>query len=89
MNRACSARYRAVLQEAQLPVALIAIAVTSVAIMVTASALNSIATSKSETEPPLRNDLIHGSAANFHYGIVHVSMPKSRTTFPPELLPVP
>jgi len=56
--------------------------------MVTASALNAIATSKSETDPR-RNDLTRGSAANFHYGIAHVSMPKGQKTFPPELLPEP
>ncbi|MGA7665432.1 MAG: hypothetical protein WBW13_11405 [Pseudolabrys sp.] len=69
-------------------IALVALAVTSIAIIVTASALNAIATSKSETEPRW-NDLTHGSAAKFHYGIAHVSMPKGNKTFPPELLPVP
>jgi hypothetical protein len=79
---------RAILQEAQVRIALAALAITSVAIMVTASALNAIATSKSETDPR-RNDLTRGSAANFHYGIAHVSMPKGQKTFPPELLPEP
>ena len=50
--------------------------------------LNAIATSNSETVPR-QNDLTHGSAPNFHYGIVHVSMPKGKMTFPPELLPLP
>ena len=67
---------------------LVALAVTSVAVMATASALNAIATSKSETVPR-RSDLTHRSAANFHYGIAHVSMPKGKKTFPPELLPEP
>ena len=58
----------AILQEAQVRIALVALAVTSIAIIVTASALNAIATSKSETEPRW-NDLTHGSAAKFHYGI--------------------
>ena len=69
-------------------IALVALTVTSVAVMLTASALNAIATSKSETEPR-RSDLTHRSAANFHYGIAHVSMPKGKKTFPPELLPEP
>ena len=69
-------------------IALVALAVTSIAIMVTASALNAIATSNSEAVPR-QNDLTHGSAPNFHYGIVHVSMPKGKQTFPPELLPLP
>ena len=68
-------------------IALVALAVTSFAIIVTASALNTVAISKSETES--RNDLTHRSAANFQYGIVHVSMPKGKKTFPPELLPLP
>jgi hypothetical protein len=66
-------------------IALVALAVISVAIAITASALNAIAISKSETESR-RNDLTHGSAAKFHYGIVH--MPKGKKTFPPELVPV-
>jgi hypothetical protein len=74
-------------QEAQMRIALVALAVISVAIAITASALNAIAISKSETESR-RNDLTHGSAAKFHYGIVHVSMPKGKKTFPPELVPV-
>jgi len=48
------------------PIILVAIAVTSVAIMVTASALNTISASKNETDPR-RN----GSAASVHYGIAH------------------
>jgi hypothetical protein len=79
---------RAILQEAQMRIALVALAVTSFAIIVTASALNAVATSKSETVSR-RNDLTHGSAANFQYGIVHVSMPKGKKAFPPELLPLP
>jgi hypothetical protein len=79
-------------QEAHMRIALVALAVTSVSIAITASALNAIAISKSETESR-RNDLTHGSAANFRgsapaYGIVHVSMPKGKKTFPPELVPV-
>jgi len=66
------------------PIILVAIAVTSVAIMVTASALNTISASKNETDPR-RN----GSAASVHYGIAHISMPKGNKTFPPELLPEP
>ena len=58
---------------------------TSVAIAVTASALNAIAISQRETETR-RNDLTHGSAV--HYGIVHVTMPKGKKAFPPELVPV-
>jgi len=67
--------------------AVVALVLTSVAIAITASALNAIATSKSENEPG-RNDLTHGSPAKFHYGIVHVTMPKDKKTFPPELVPV-
>ena len=78
---------RAILQEAQVRIALAALAITSVAIMVTASALNAIATSKTETAPRW-NDLSRGSATNF-YGIAHVSMPKGNKIFPPELLPEP
>jgi hypothetical protein len=63
-------------------IALVALAVTGVAIAITASALNAIATSESKTEP-------RGSAAMFHYGIPHVAMPKGKNTFPPELVPVP
>jgi hypothetical protein len=73
-------------QEAQVRIALVALAVLSVAIAITASALNAIANSNSETEPR-RNDLTHGSAV--HYGIVHVTMPKGKKAFPPELVPVP
>ena len=68
-------------------IALFALAVTSVAAMMTASALNSVATSKRELEPRWSN-LTRGSATNF-YGIAHVSMPKGSRTFPPELLPEP
>ena len=76
----------------QLNIALIALAVTCVLIAVTASALNAIAISQSETEPQ-RNNLTHGSAAKFHggashYGIVHVAMPKGKKAFPAELVPV-
>ena len=75
----------------QLNIALIALAVTCVLIAVTASALNAIAISQSETEPQ-RNNLTHGSAAKFrgstaHYGI-HVTMPKGKKAFPAELVPV-
>jgi hypothetical protein len=83
MNRA-NLQCEGVLQEAQVRIALFALAVTSVAIMVTASALNAIATSKSETQPRW-----NGSGATFQYGIAHVSMPKGNKTFPPELLPEP
>jgi hypothetical protein len=74
-------------------IALIALAVISVSIAITASALNAIAISQSETEPR-RNNLTHGSAANFRgsapaYGVVHVPMAKGKKTFPPELVPVP
>jgi hypothetical protein len=69
-------------------IALVALAITSVSIAITASALNAIAISKSETEPR-RNNLAHGSAVKFHYSIVHVAMPKGQKTFPPELMPVP
>ena len=65
-------------------IALVALAVMTIAIMVTASALNAIATSKNETAPRW-----NGSGASFHYGIAHVSMPKGQKTFPPELLPEP
>jgi len=71
-------------KEAQLRIALVALAVTSVAIVLTASALNAIATSKNETAPRWNR-----SGASFHYGIVHVSMPKGGKTIPPELLPEP
>jgi hypothetical protein len=64
-------------------IALVALAVLTVAIMLTASALNAIAYSKNESAP--RWD---GSGANFQYGVVHVSMPKGKK-FPPELLPLP
>jgi hypothetical protein len=68
-----------------LRIVLIALVVLSVAIAITASALNAI--SQSETESR-RNDLTHGSTAKFHYGIAHVAMPKGNKTFPPELVPV-
>ena len=88
MNRAnLQCEVKAVLQESQMRIALVALAVTSVAVMVTASALNAIATSKTETAPRW-NDLSRGSATNF-YGIAHVSMPKGNKIFPPELLPEP
>jgi hypothetical protein len=75
-----------------LTIALVALAVACVSIAITASALNAIAISRSETEPQ-RYNLIHGSAA-FRgsapaYGIVHVTMPKGKKTFPPELVPLP
>jgi len=63
-------------------IALVALAVLTVAIMLTASALNAIAHSKNETAP--RWD---GSGASFQYGVVHVSMAKGGRTIPPELLP--
>jgi hypothetical protein len=65
-------------------IALVALVVISVAIAINASALNAI--SQSETESR-RNDLTHGSVAKFHYGI-HVTMPKGKKEFPPELVPV-
>jgi len=68
-------------------IALVALAVLSVSIAITASALNAIAISQSQTEPR-RNNLTHGSAAKFHYGIVHVAMPKGKKAFPTELVPV-
>ena len=74
-------------QEAQMRIALVALAVISVAIAVTASALNSIAISQSETEPR------RTSLARFYgtpdYSIPYVAMPKGKKTFPPELVPVP
>ena len=65
-------------------IALVALAVMTVTIMMTASALNAIANSKNETAPRW-----NGSGASFQYGIVHVSMPKGGKTFPEELLPLP
>ena len=62
----------------------VALAVMTIAIMITASALNAIANSKNETAPRW-----NGSGAGFQYGIVHVSMPKGGKTIPPELLPEP
>ena len=74
-----------------LSIALVAVAVTGVSIAVTASALNAIAISQSETEPQ-RYNLTHGSAkvggSAPSYGIVHVTMPKGKKTFPAELVPV-
>jgi hypothetical protein len=80
-------------QEAHIRIALVALAITSVGIAVTASALNAIAISQSETEAR-RNNLTNGSAESFRgsapsYGIVHVTMPKGKKAFPPELVPVP
>ena len=70
--------------------ALVALAVIIVSIAITASALNTIAISKSETEPQ-RNSLTHASDRGRApaYGIVHVTMPKAKKVFPPELVPVP
>jgi hypothetical protein len=76
-----------VLLEAQVRIALVALVVTSFAVMMTASAFNEISASKRETAPRW-NDLTRGSATN-SYGIAHVSMPKGNKTFPPELLPEP
>jgi hypothetical protein len=75
-----------------LSIALVALAVTCVSIAVTASALNGIAISQSETEPQ-RYNLTHGSAAKVGgsvpgYGIVHIAMPKGKKAFPAELVPV-
>jgi hypothetical protein len=70
-------------------IALVALAIISVSIVITASALNAIAISQSETEPR-RNSLTHqsakfrGSAPDYP----HVAMPKGKKTFPPELVPV-
>jgi len=65
MNRAnLQSEVKAVLQETQVRIALVALAVTGVAIIVTASALNAIDTSKTETAPRW-NDLSRGSATNF------------------------
>jgi hypothetical protein len=74
-----------------LNIALLALAVICVLIAVTASALNAIAISQSETGPQ-RNNLTHGSPAKFrgsvsHQGI-HVTMPKGKKAFPAELVPV-
>jgi hypothetical protein len=66
-------------------IALVAIVLASVAIAITASALNAIDQSEPEAQ---RYNLTHGSAAKFHYGIVHVTMPKGQKAFPPELVPV-
>jgi hypothetical protein len=88
LNESSEPAVPAILQEVQVRVALVALAITSVAVMVTASALNAIATSKTETESR-PNGVRHGPVANFQYGIAHVSMPKGNKTFPPELLPEP
>jgi hypothetical protein len=63
-------------------IALVALAVISVSIAITASAVNTIAISKSETEPQ-RNSLTHASDRGRApaYGIVHVTMPKPRRYF--------
>ena len=63
-------------------IALVALAVITVAMMLTASALDAIANSKTETAPRW-----NGSGASFQYGVVHVSMAKGGRTIPPELLP--
>ena len=65
-------------------IALVALAVITVAIMLTASSLNGIAYSKNETAPRW-----NGSGASFQYGVVHVSMAKGGRTISPELLPEP
>ena len=69
-------------QEAHMHIALVALVVISVAIAITASALNAIAISQKETRPAK----FYGSAPD--YGIPHVAMPKGKKTFPPELVPV-
>jgi hypothetical protein len=74
-------------QEAQVHIALVALAVLIVSIAITASVLNGIAISQSETEPR-RNTVTHASPAKFRgstldYGIPHVAMPKGKKTFPP------
>ena len=76
----------------QLNVAIVALAVTCVSVAVTASALNAIAVSQSETEPQ-RYSLTHGSAAKLRgsapdYGIDLVAMPKGKKAFPADLVPV-
>jgi hypothetical protein len=70
-------------------IALVALAVISVSIAITASAFNAIAISQSE---PRRDNLtqsakFRGSATD--YGIPHVAMPKGKQAFPLELVPVP
>jgi len=65
-------------------IALVALAVITVAMMLTASALDAIANSKNETAPRW-----NGSGASFQYGVVHVSMAKGGRTISPELLPEP
>jgi len=65
-------------------IALVSLAVMTVAIIFTASALNAIANSKNETAPRW-----NGSGASFQYGVVHVSMAKGGRTISPELLPEP
>ena len=72
-------------------IALIALAITCVSVAITASALNGLTISQSETEPQGYN-LTHGSAKVGRnppsYGIVHVTMPKGKKAFPAELVPV-
>ena len=66
-------------------IATVALAVMTIAIMMTSSALNAIANSKNETAPRW-----NGSGASVQYGsIVHVSMAKGGRTILPELLPEP
>ena len=75
-----------------LNIALVALVVTSVSVAVTASALNAIAISQSETEPQ-RYNLTHESVAKLRgsaapYDVVHITMPKAKSALPPELVPV-
>jgi hypothetical protein len=70
-------------------IALVALAVTCVLIAVTASAMNAIAITEAQ-----RNNLTHGSAAQFGgsapgHGIVRVAVPPGQKAFPAELVPVP
>jgi len=86
MNRAnLQSEVKAVLQETQVRIALVALAVTGVAIIVTASALNAI------DKPKLRHDgmIFHADRPQIFYGIAHVSMPKGNKILPQELLPEP
>ena len=76
-----------------LNIALVALAITCVLIVVTASALNSIAIAQSKTEAQ-QNTLTRGPAAKLggnapDYGIVHVAVPTGKRPFPAELVPVP
>jgi hypothetical protein len=73
-------------QEAHMHIALVALVVISVAIAITASALNAIAISQKETRPDKPTAKFYSSAPD--YGIPHVAMPKGKKTFPPELVPV-